>query len=96
VTVAEHVYDVPNDDELARLIGAATPHFALQIRDRVAKLAAALPPDHPRQPALREHIARLERLAFHGETAMPEQRDLPARPSLVPQGMAEPAAASPR
>jgi hypothetical protein len=27
---------------------------------------------------------------------MPEQRDLPARPSLVPQGMAEPAAASPR
>lgn len=92
MTVAEHVYDVPNDDELARLIGAATPHFALQIRDRVAQLAAALPPDHPRQPALREHIARLERLAFQGETGLPGQLDLPPRPSIVPPGTPEPAA----
>ena len=84
MTVLEHVYDVPSDEELARLVGSATPHFALQIRDRVAALAAALPPDHPRRADLERQVARLEGLAFEGEGAGASAPDLPARPSLRP------------
>jgi hypothetical protein len=85
VTIAEHVHDVPSDDELAAMIGAATPHFALQIRDRVRDVMAALPPDHPRQAGLRAEVERLEQLAFYGEAGRPSQRDLPPRPSVVPE-----------
>jgi hypothetical protein len=85
VTIAEHVHDVPSDDELAALIGAATPHFALQIRDRVWDVMAALPPDHPRQAGLRAEVERLEHLALYGEAGRPGQRDLPPRPSVVPE-----------
>lgn len=83
MTVREHVYPLADDAELAQMVGAATPHFALQIRDRVAALAAALPADHPRQPALREHIARLEALAVGGESGVAGQAELPGRPPLA-------------
>jgi hypothetical protein len=83
VTIAEHVHPVPSEDELSALIGAATPHFALQIRDRVRDLMVSLPPDHPRQDELRRHVDRLERLALYGEAGEPEQVDLPPRPSMV-------------
>jgi hypothetical protein len=82
VTVLEHVYDVPSEEELARLVGSATPHFALQIRDRVAAYAAALPPDHPRQAEMARHVARLEALAWEGESASLARLDLPAKRSL--------------
>jgi hypothetical protein len=82
VTIAEHVHDVPSDDELAALVGAATPHFALQIRERVRDLMAVLPPDHPRQAELRAQVERLERMAFCGEMGRPDQLDLPTRPSI--------------
>jgi hypothetical protein len=81
VSVLQHVNDVPSEDELAQLVGAATPHFAYQIRDRVALYARALPPDHPRQPELRAHLERLERLGREGETAAVSVPDLPLRPS---------------
>ena len=88
MTVAEHVYDIPSDDELAQLVGAATPHFALQIRDRVARLAAALPADHPRRATLLAHVERLERLAVQGEAGEGASQDLPPLPSLVAGGAA--------
>ena len=84
MTVLEHDYGIPSDDELAMLVGAATPHFALQIRDRVADYAGALPPNHPRQRVLQAQIARLEHLAVAGEAAGDPDPDLPARPSVVP------------
>ena len=52
----EHVHDLPTEDELAQLVGAATPHFAFQAAERIAKLAASLPPDHTRQPELAAHL----------------------------------------
>ena len=52
----------------ARSSGASTPHFALQIRNRIRKLIAALPPDDPARVAGEREIARLERIAFTGET----------------------------
>jgi hypothetical protein len=81
---SEHVYDVPDAEELARLVGAATPHFAPQARARIAQLAAALPPDHPAQDELREAMERLERLAFHGESGGRPAPDLPPRAPLEP------------
>ena len=54
-------------DDVRQLMGASTPHFALQLRNRIAKLIAPLPPgDAARQEGERE-IARLERIAFAGE-----------------------------
>jgi hypothetical protein len=34
-------------DDVRQLMGASTPHFALQIRNRIARLIGGLPEDHP-------------------------------------------------
>ena len=34
-------------EDVRSLTGPATPHFALQIRTRIERLIAGLPPDHP-------------------------------------------------
>lgn len=62
MSVLNHIYDVPSEDELAQLVGAATPHFALQIRNRVAGYVERLPKDHPRQAELAAHMERLEQM----------------------------------
>ena len=49
-------------------MGASTPHFALQLRERMAKLIADLPPGHAARIEGEREIARLERLGFEGET----------------------------
>ena len=63
-------------------MGASTPHFALQLRDRIANLIAGLPPDHPARVEGEREIARLERLGFSGETrgeaGEPGERPLPS------------------
>ena len=82
MSVLQHDLPIPDEDELAQLVGAATPHFAFQARDRVAAYAAALPPDHPRQAELKAHIEHLERLGYEGESAGVETPDLPPRPSV--------------
>lgn len=80
--VFQHVHSMPTEDELAQLVGAATPHFAFQIRTRVAQYAAALPPDHPRQAELDAHLRRLDELGYGGESAGVTRPDLPPRESL--------------
>jgi len=54
--------------EVRQLMGASTPHFALQLRDRIASLVAGLPADHPARVEGEREIARLEALGFSGET----------------------------
>jgi hypothetical protein len=54
-------------DDVRQLMGSSTPHFALQIRNRITRLIAALPPDDPARLLGEQEIARLERLAFTGE-----------------------------
>jgi hypothetical protein len=54
-------------DDVRQLMGASTPHFALQLRNRIAKLIRHLPDDDPAKQLGRAEIARLERLAFTGE-----------------------------
>ena len=34
-------------DDVRQLMGASTPHFALQIRNRIRTLISGLPDDHP-------------------------------------------------
>ena len=55
-------------DDVRQLMGASTPHFALQLRNRIKKLIAGLPPDDPARLLGQLEIARLERLGFTGET----------------------------
>ena len=80
--VFQHVHEIPSEDTLAQLVGAATPHFAFQIRDRVAAYAALLPRDHPRAAELTAHLERLDRLGLGGETGRVARPDLPPRKSL--------------
>lgn len=54
-------------EDVRGLMGASTPHFALQLRNRIVKLIAPLPPDHPARIEGAREIARLERLGLLGE-----------------------------
>jgi hypothetical protein len=61
-------------DDVRQLMGASTPHFALQIRNRIRKLIDGLPPEDPARVEGEREIARLERMAFTGEVrGEPEQ-----------------------
>jgi hypothetical protein len=55
-------------DDVRALSGAATPHFSLHIRNRLRRLVAPLPADHPARVLAEQEIDRLERLAVEGET----------------------------
>ena len=73
-------------EDVRALMGASTPHFALQLRDRIAKLIAGLPVDHPARVEGEREIARLNALSFSGETrgiaGEDAERPLPPLPSL--------------
>ncbi|HTU77572.1 MAG TPA: hypothetical protein VMF09_02300 [Solirubrobacteraceae bacterium] len=69
-------------EDVRQLMGASTPHFALQLRNRIANLIAGLPADHPARLEGEREIARLQRLGFDGETrgegAAEGERPLPS------------------
>src|SRR5918993_5972554 len=54
-------------DDVRQLMGASTPHFALQLRNRIRTLIAGLPEDDPARRLGEQEIARLERLGVTGE-----------------------------
>jgi hypothetical protein len=64
-------------DDVRQLMGASTPHFALQLRNRIAKLVRGLPPDHPARVEGEREIARLTALGESGEV-----RGLAAEPGM--------------
>jgi hypothetical protein len=77
---AEHSVTI---DDVRQLMGASTPHFALQLRNRIAKLIRGLPVDDPARVEGEAEIARLDRLAYAGETRGDvEPDDLDPLPSL--------------
>lgn len=47
------------------LTGPVTPHFALQVRNRLRKLIEPLPAGHPARAEGERKIAELERLSRH-------------------------------
>ena len=80
-------------DDVRQLMGASTPHFALQLRNRIRRLIAPLPPDDPARRLGEQEIARLERLGFTGEIRgegfQDGQRTLPSLGSDEPSRYAE-------
>lgn len=69
-------------EDVRQLMGASTPHFALQLRNRIANLIADLPPEHPARQEGDREIARLQELGLKGETrgegAADGERPLPS------------------
>ena len=63
--------------EIDRLVGSATPHFAYQLRARVLELIEDLPPDHPNRRYGEEKMELLDRLGYassKAEDGEPEPR----------------------
>jgi hypothetical protein len=72
----------PTVEDVHQLMGASTPHFALQIRNRIRNLIRDLPEDDEARILGEREIARLERIAFDGEhrghPGAPGERELPS------------------
>jgi hypothetical protein len=72
----------PTVEDVRQLMGASTPHFALQIRNRIRNLVRDLPADHAARIEGEREIARLEQIAFDGEhrghPGAPGERELPS------------------
>ena len=70
-------------EDVRQLMGASTPHFALQLRNRIARLIQGLPADDPARLEGEREIARLERLGYSGEVRGDgAEEELPPLPSL--------------
>ena len=52
-------------EQIRELAGPATPHFALQIRNRIRRLIERLPADDPARTEGERQIERLTELARH-------------------------------
>jgi hypothetical protein len=77
-------------DDVRQLSGASTPHFALQLRNRIATLISGLPEGQPARVEGEREIARLDEVAQgaerrgetgDGEPPMPSLRADPAEPA---------------
>jgi hypothetical protein len=69
-------------EDVRALVGPATPHFALQLRDRLARLIEGLPADDAARIEGERGIARLERAAREGQTSGHVQDNELPLPSL--------------
>jgi hypothetical protein len=52
-------------EDIRALAGASTPHFALQVRNRIRRLIEPLAPDDPARLEGERKVAELEELAKH-------------------------------
>ena len=59
----------PTTQDIDALIGPSTPHFAYQIRERVERLIAALPEDHPVRAYAAQRLAVLDDLGYRASRA---------------------------
>jgi hypothetical protein len=59
----------PTRDDVDRLVGPATPHFAYQLRARVAELVQDLPEDHEVRVYGEEKMRLLDRLGYASSKA---------------------------
>jgi hypothetical protein len=78
-------------EDVRQLMGASTPHFALQLRERIQALIRGLPEGHPARVEGEREIARLNQIAYVGET-----RGHAAEPGLAPLPSLGHAVAEPR
>jgi hypothetical protein len=71
----------PTVEDVHQLMGASTPHFSLQIRNRIQTLISGLAPGHPARREGEREIARLETLALGSERRGPIQEHEHGLPS---------------
>ncbi|HVW17510.1 MAG TPA: hypothetical protein VHB30_04625 [Solirubrobacteraceae bacterium] len=87
---AERASSAVTLEDIRQLTGAATPHFALQIRNRIAKLVADLPADDEARLAGERAMAELVRLGRLGEArGVGTDEALRPLPSLDPVAAAD-------
>jgi hypothetical protein len=64
---SERTGRAPTIDDILALSGPATPHFALQLRGRIARLIDGLEPADPVRRLGERELERLRQLAAAGE-----------------------------
>jgi hypothetical protein len=69
----------PTPDDVDALVGSATPHFAYQLRARVAELIGDLPPDHPTRRYGEEKMELLDKLGHASSLAADTEREPQSR-----------------
>src|SRR5215207_1782462 len=68
---ADRLRREPTVEDVRQLMGASTPHFALQLRNRIRTLISGLPKNHPARVEGEREIARLETIALGSERRGP-------------------------
>lgn len=69
-------------EDIRELTGASTPHFAQQVRGRIARLIDGLEPNDPARLLGEIEIARLTELGYTGEhRGQPAEPGMPVLPS---------------
>jgi hypothetical protein len=71
----------PTVEDVRQLSGASTPHFALQLRNRIRTLIAGLEEDHPARIEGEREITRLDQIALGSERRGPIQEHEQGLPS---------------
>ena len=79
---ADRLEREPTIEDVRQLMGASTPHFALQLRNRIRNLIEPLPPGHPVRVEGERELRRLDRIAVEGEHRGTQSEGLMEMPSL--------------
>jgi hypothetical protein len=78
---ADRTLREPTVEDVRQLMGASTPHFALQIRNRIRRLISDLPADHPARIEGEREMRRLDAIALGSERRGPIQEHEHGLPS---------------
>jgi len=76
----------PTVEDVRQLMGASTPHFALQLRNRIRHLIERLPDGHPARREGEREIRRLNEVALGSEQRGTSPDALRALPSATLHG----------
>ena len=78
---ADRTLREPTVEDVRQLMGASTPHFALQIRNRIRRLISDLPAEHPARVEGEREMRRLDAIALGSERRGPIQEHEHGLPS---------------
>jgi hypothetical protein len=78
----DRLHREPTVEDVHELMGASTPHFALQLRNRIHTLIKDLPAGHPARLEGEREIARLDEIALGSERRGPIQASEAGLPSF--------------
>jgi hypothetical protein len=77
----DRLHREPTVEDVRQLMGASTPHFAMQLRNRIRTLISGLPDGHPARVEGEREIARLDQIALGSERRGPMQHHEHGLPS---------------